>query len=572
MICKANIDLSDTANSKQRHSDSDEAEVIDSTPERELENERRYPKRNRVPRISAIEQYCMRSTVKRARKLPKKHDDELNKMDFWYSWYKWSDCKLAQQYDKERNFFPQPGPSNLNYYEDDNIIGYYRPVLNSPTNGFNGCEKQSVSTGAANNKQTLARSPSKKRINSNATPQRYSSRKAKAQKMDTTNRDSSLTVKSPILSENSDWEDDIRVQSFYEQSFVQNAPTPTHNMFNGVQSDDHDDAIINISNSNSSNDSLANQTISTPMISKFLESLQNSSELKVQRLRPRPKAPDSCSIKPGVRAPYPNDVNNALLAHELPKVIHPVPFYSDPNDVIANNSKKEIGHTVLQLTGNALANCDEFKSQLNVLGINRWQRLIGMRAIRHSQRIIDNKVLNNENTIRTFLAKEKPVLITPTFEPPSKENVYKWIDMRAKIDTKKRTSDQHLTVNGNYDHDSPEKIRREKAIAALNERNDEQMADDVKQIPNEIMRVLRSKKDITVSMVPTRGKGHILKSQSDDENKTRFNNDHDDNDNGNDYKDGNGDEDEDDVICLDDDTPTKRRSSNKFTKLVRSTQ
>ncbi|XP_055316014.1 DNA polymerase zeta catalytic subunit isoform X2 [Sitodiplosis mosellana] len=532
-------------------SDDDDDEVIETTPEREPETERRYPKRTRTTRISALARYQLAAGNKKVKKPRKRDDDELNKMDFWYSWYKWSDCELAKCYDEERNFFPQPGPSNLNYYEDDVITGYYRPLASKSTHKDN--------EAAATSGDKAGESTAKKRLNSTP-PQRYSSQKVKVQKLNDAKGDSPglFSVYSPILSEDSEEENDIHVQSFYEQSIVANMATPTQANGNAP-----DDDTFNVGEINSQSESFANTTLSTPVISKFLENLKNSSsELKIQRvLRPR-RQKDTCTIKPTVRAPHPNDAKRVLDSHEFPKAIHPVPFYSDPNDVIANNSKKEIGHTVLQLTGNAVADCDEFKSQLNVLGIGKWQRLIGMQAIRCSQRILDSRILNNETTIRKFLAKEKPVLIRPVYAPPTKENVRNWIDMRSKTKQKKRTSDQYSTMNGVHDDaDSPEKIRREKAIAALYECDDEAaaaaaVAPTTNGFDHDIMRVLRSNKDLTVLLVSKRtGKTNILKSHSDDENKiTR--------------SDNSDDEDDNDVVCLDDPKPSKpTQHTNSFTKL-----
>lgn len=97
---------------------SDDDDIIETTPE----PVRRYPKRNRTPR-----QYLLRSempTAAKKRKFKPQPSNEGNKIDSIYSWYEWSDCEIAKRYDEERNFFPQPGPSNLNYYEDDNL----RPI------------------------------------------------------------------------------------------------------------------------------------------------------------------------------------------------------------------------------------------------------------------------------------------------------------------------------------------------------------------------------------------------------------------------------------------------------------
>lgn len=484
----------------------------------------------------------MPSTIKKPKqkKPSKSEEDELNKMDFWYSWYSWSECKMAKCYDEERNFFPEPGPSTLNYYENDDLTGYYRPLSKSKT--------------VNKTKKSNARFTSGKKRPNNSPLTKCSMRKSKQQKLNADNIDSPSmnglqSTNTP--SDDSDWENDIHVQSFYEQSFVQNTPTQAHS------------PILFDSTNGKDTESVANTTISTPVIAKFIKNLQNSSsDLKIRR-----KATDVCTIKPMKCTPRPIEINNALNSNEFPKVINKVPFYSDPNDVIANSSKKEIGNTVLHLTGNALNNCDDFNSKLNVVGMYKWQQLIAMNKIRTSdtsKRIRDLKTLNDPNSVRKLLAKEKLVRMTTHEKPPTNLMVNDWLKIRAKTNQKKCKSELlYQTLNGNGENDdneSPEKIQREKTLVALDYGGDDETSTQ-NDNKGDIFRLLRSKKEITVSFLPKRNT--VLKSQSDDENKVCVVSDDDGNNN---YD--NDDGDDDDVVCLDD---AKQEQVSSFAKLVRFT-
>lgn len=393
----------------------------------------------------------MPTAAKKRKFTPQPSNDE-NKIDSLYSWYKWSDCEIAKRYDEERNFYPQPGPSNLNYYEDDDLTGYYRPVEPSK----------------------IAKTPTTKSTQKRRGHQTFDTgdrrRSLRKTKLRTLNEEEAES--SPIMNgspgsgdEDSDWENDIHVQSFYEQSFVQKTPescdSPISNgsMCNGQS--------VNGKNRNRKQETSQNTPLSTPVMSKLLENLKNSSsEVKTRRKRNA----DACTIRPSEKAPDHRAVKKLLNSDEFPSVVHPVPYYSDPNDIIAENAKKEVGHTVLQLKGNAVNDCEEFKSQLDVLGMTKWQGLAAKVSVRSSQRIRDSKMLVNENSVRKCLARKRGVRITPKETPPSKKLVQDWLNIRSKTYQTRRSSARLKSIRGDGDHeDSPVKVRREKPISILNQ-------------------------------------------------------------------------------------------------------
>lgn len=533
----------------------DDDEIIETTPERVQEPLRRYPKRNRVPRRRDWLKSDVPHSVKKAKFKPQPTNDEegLCKIDLVYSWYKWSDCKLAERYDKERKFYPQPGPSHLNYYEDDDLTGYYRPITNIKT-------AKTPQTTSVQKRKTRGLIES---------IQKRSLRSAKRQQKDEATAENC----SQASSENSDWENDIHVQSFYEQSFVQKSP-------------EAGDSPISNGHAQSSKHKHDETEISSPILSKLLDNLKNaSSESKPKR---KCRA-DACTIRPNDSAPTHRDVKKLLNANEFPEVIHPIPFYSDPNDVIAESSKKEVGHTVLQLTGNGVNDCEEFTSQLNVFGLNKWQSIVANMSVRSSERIRENKLLENQNLVRKSLARKTGIQITPKEFPPSKKLVEKWLKRRSKSNGIKRTSARLKSINIRaIQIDSPERVRREKPISVLNESDvcieidDDDDGDDddievepnstqkkynnnhgdVKEITKKIINGLLANKELTVTSKrltkptsPSQLNGIAIDC-----------NDHDEADD--------DDDDEDDVICLDDDDdddlPINKQSVGKLVCSKRS--
>lgn len=525
----------------------DADDIIETTPTREPEAVRRYPKRNRKPRRSLLQSKEFGSTAKRDRTKSKidamddiDDDEEFNSIDTIYSWYEWSDCKLAERYDKQRNFFPQPGPSNLNYYEDDDLTGYYRPVSKSKVT-------KSPSTTSKQKQVTIETPTSGRSLRSSkaATPSSGTRAKRVANGLD-----------SHASSENSDWENEIHVQSFYEQSFVQNVPSDLDRTPACRNSPISNGSTCNKHNSDETVSAL-NRTISTPVISEFLANLKNSSsEVKPRRKRNA----DACTIKPIDNAPNRNDAKQLLDKHKLPMMVHPTPFYSDPNDVVVDNSKKEVGHTVLQLAGNAVNDCEAFNSQLNVLGMDKWQALITKGSLRNAHNTRNNKPIGNEHMVRRRLARDKSVRITPKEGPPSNETVRNWCDVRRKVYGKTRSTIPLATENGNGAHDeNPVKLRRKEATTTRNQSNNCIKNNGHKQnAPSKdaLIEGLLANKEITVRV--TR-----LRKKADESNKVYVIDSSDD-----DRTDNVDRDDDNDIIWLDDVVPTKCPTIGKLVRYL----
>lgn len=517
---------------QRQYSDDD---IVETTPEPDSPPpERRYPKRNRKPR-SDLSCYQTRFSSRNAKpqNLQPDEDDDIHKLDALYSWYKWSDCKLALRYDKEHNFYPQPGPSNLNYYEDDDLTGYYIPLKGS--------------------KSVTKPGPQSKKRTNDTSPKKPSSKKSKTR--NTSETPASETVLSPSYSNESDWENDVHIQSFYEQSFIKDSPiaytqkSPPDSISNSPECHQ---------STNTTNDTLENTTIATPILFKLEKGIKYcASEEKPKKSIANNVTTDRCTLKFIENIPDPKDIENALDFYQLPKVIHPIPYYSDPADIITENSKKEVGHTVLQLAGNAVNDCEDFKSQLNVAGMQKWQKVIGMQSIR-GLRTRDIKSLEDPNNIRQLLAKEHKIQIAPNEHPPDYFRAKSWLKLRTKTTEKKRSSAHNDEVNGVIDtNENPAKIQCKPNITnGINKPTDKSHRnEDIKRngTKTDYVNELLSKKHLTVRRITTRQTQSILNKQQTQAQVIDVS-------------------DDDDVICLDDTLPTNHTNVHSFSQLVGSTK
>lgn len=305
----------------------DNMDVVEPPPA-----ERRYPQRNRKPRTDLTGTY-LSSLCGTEQKKPKHHpkkqnEEELDKLDLMYSSYAWSECKLAERYDKDRKFVPQPGPSTINYYENDIIDGYYKPIT-KPTSRARRKRSNSNESNDANGKRA--------KTEENGVPR---------DPLDT-EYDYSESVY--------DYESDgIMVHSFYGQSFIQNTPI--------IEQDSPDMFVSPVTEND---DGRANTTILTPMVQKFLETVVSDDNEKYM-------------IRPQLDPPNKDDVNAEIKSNQILPIEHPTPYYSDPADIIPANAKKEIGQTVLRLRGRSTNDCEEFKSSnVNIIGLNEMKKQFG---------------------------------------------------------------------------------------------------------------------------------------------------------------------------------------------------
>lgn len=401
---------------------------------------------------------------------------------------KWSDCKLAQQYDEERNFFPEPGPSTINYYENDDLKGYHIPISNENST------KQSNSASKNGHSKPAPPTPSMKKTQKCESIRNYKENAA---------------PKSP-QSDLSDWENDARIQSFYEQSSQFFTPNTQRKSPYAI-----DSPII--SNSSTIIDQNANITLSTPVMANILNNLMKCSTSSVE-VKPSLRKRKSLNVvRPETNAPNKKMVNGLLNANKIPKTVHPAPFYSNRNDITTDQSKKEVGNTVLQLKGNSINDMEEYTSMVNVISLSNWQNLAGENAIRCSSRLKhtnnhnNNKMQENGNNVRKQLARGKIIKIIAGGKPPANSYAKQWISYRSTIRNKNNSSRHH---NGTIEDESPVNIRREKATSVLHQSDDEENVQNNNgfryKFHDDALNGILANKNITVSLCRKNGKEKIL--------------------------------------------------------------
>lgn len=406
-----------------------DAEVPATTPLR------RYPKRNRCPPpMYKYEQSAAK--VVRPRKTKPSESDYFDT---------WSNCIVAYRYDLEKNFFPEPGPSTINYYVGVDLPGYYTPIKSRKRAYSRSRKTNDTSAGGSSSESEIARTPTPKQKKRGRKPKTATKRI-----LDSPERQWNACENTPQnFKSNSETNiddecDDIMAKSFYvdSPSFLNHTfadsplpkpkASPLPSSLPQTQSIEIDDSLL------------------APVISKFMTCIS-----KVPLASPTPPtetfdANALTRIKSTESAPSRMEVTNALNANEYPQVVNIRPFYSNPKDIIQSH-RTEVGHTVLQLGGTSINDCEPFVSQLNIVGLNSWRKLTMSNVIFP---INGKKLTAQQQSIessRELLASDKKITIVPNQPPPSLSETNKWILARNRM-VQKKSGPPISAVNGNGYH------------------------------------------------------------------------------------------------------------------------
>ena len=156
-------------------------------------------------------------------------------------------------------------------------------------------------------------------------------------------------------------------------------------------------------------------------------------------------------ITPVLDPPDPAKVLDFIHEFNIPNRINPVPFYSNPKDV---TGKKEVGHNILEILGNSVADLDDFKS--SIFEENRLENL------RHEIFVKNfGFVAKSSKQAKEFMSLNEAVVIQPVRDPPSFQDAVDWLKSGTK------TEDLQ---------ESPIKDKREKTFMVL-EVDDENSSD-----------------------------------------------------------------------------------------------
>lgn len=411
---------------------------VESLPEEHVTTPpRRYPKRNRGPPP-------MYKYEQSAAKIIRPRKTKPSESDYFDSW---SNCIVAYRYDMEKNFFPEPGPSTINYYVGVDLPGYY--TASTPTKSRKRVYSRTPkNTDASSSESEIPRTPTPKPKKRGRKPKTATKRlleSSEQQSHTVENTPQNLKSTPGVMNIDID-DDDIMMKSFYvdSPSFLHNtiadSPLPKSNASpltpSFTQTNEMEDPLL------------------LPAISKFMNCIS-----RVAPVSPAPEEPaftdESALTRIQVMesAPSRMEVTNALAANEFPQVVNKRPFYSNPKDINQSN-RTEVGHTVLRLGGAAINDCEPFASQLNIVGLNGWRKLTMSNVIFP---INGKKQSNQQLSIelsRELLASDKVITIVPHESPPSLSETNKWIRTRNRMVQKKCGPATVTTtvVNGNGYH------------------------------------------------------------------------------------------------------------------------
>lgn len=158
------------------------------------------------------------------------------------------------------------------------------------------------------------------------------------------------------------------------------------------------------------------------------------------------KSENVCIITPSLAPPDPSEVPQRMAEFNIPKFVHPSPFYSNPKDV---TGKKEVGHNILEVTGKRLCDLEDFKPALH--GSSRLEDL-------RSERFKDFGIFTSAAALRDFFRPNETV-VCPCKDPPSYHDAVSWLKTFAGEETQP-------------EGESPVKEKRERTLMVL-EQDDE---------------------------------------------------------------------------------------------------
>lgn len=257
-----------------------------------------------------------------------------------------------------------------------------------------------------------------------------------------------------------------------------------------------------------------NENIRSPTPQNNKSSRQISTRnatMKRKRSREMNGVYDPDMIQPEKRAPTGTVINDSFGRNEFPKEVHPKPFYSNRKDVLANNGRKEVGHNVLQLTSNSIADLDAYSGLTAHENMAAWQTNLATRKSLRSKNHKNNAELKGNP--RKALTTNHRVTIAPSLRPPLTPNVQNWVSTRNSVRTRHKSPDDVIVID-----ESPAKVRRERPTCVRRESEDEtalQTSILKKSMNNPVLSNILANKSITVSVRTKSGSKNVVISKPD---------------------------------------------------------
>lgn len=419
---------------------------------------RRYPKRNRT----AVNRNVYPSGAQTRSRRPVKNGDST----FDFDAYEWSTCLVAYEYDKAKNFFPMPGPSTVNYYENMELPGYYEP-LNKPNQRKRKTTDTPLSTPKLSKPKRLTRRSNRK----------YT-------KTDPSTEDEE---------ENESPEDnDIMMQSIYDSSFAFDSPGGMQGQmspWNHHRNNDEPPATpqdilppcIDVDDEHFASPALARML--QPLLGITTTDTTTNEQSPPKLIVPA----DNCVAEASIPAPSKKAAQAAIDNFEIAKCVNRTPFYGDPHDLNGQHaSRMEVGAIVLQIPGNSVSDLPDFQSQLGIVGLYSWRRFALSNVTLNAQSSNEANALS-DSAMREFLANESRLSIEPYHTPPALREAKLWLKARTK-QTKLYSTTDESTVATVYqsDEDSPIKVRHEKPKTILIDGGDDENIIEIASSPESV--------------------------------------------------------------------------------------
>lgn len=310
-------------------------------------------------------------------------------------------CEVSRRYDERHNFFPEPGPSTVNYYENVDIPGYYGPVAaatttdttafvtpNAPVGGPKRGRKRKVPDGPAIVGNCvlvpLLRSPTFDEVLSQ------------------------MPVYGIPYSCENDTIDDEQVEEFCS------------------------DVLATGSGLNARKRSSPTQTKRATTPSKPITSngVRRAVAAAKTIAAPRPKD-DSTVLMPLLRAPTYDEVLASMPDYDIPYCFEEEPFYSNAADATA---RKEVGHTLLVIPTRTLDDLPPFDSSVLEpnLGIAARKHEVELKLIGIETGGTKRPTAINSKQVRTLFATDEPCVLRTVYEAPSPADAKQWVKINMR--------------------------------------------------------------------------------------------------------------------------------------------
>lgn len=290
-------------------------------------------------------------------------------------------CHVASMYDKKHNFYPEPGPSTINYYADINIPGYYTPAADTKVPNAKGRQR----------KTTAAKADEKR------------------------NNESVVIV--PLLRSHTFDEALVAMEQY-------GIPYSNDNINESVPMDELD---VFSSDVLDSGEGFNARTLKLAAGPKQARKKRTPTPTTITDAGfTAPMVADTCTVLPLLRAPTYIEVFDAMPAYDLPYVTATEPFFSDPADAIAR--AREVGPAVLCIPTRTLADLDGFVSEVlgDGEGLAAHKNELAIKVLGRQATNSKEAALNAKLMLSMVVSDQEASVMQPVLAAPTPSEAKQW--------------------------------------------------------------------------------------------------------------------------------------------------